>query len=113
VSARESPPRAWCLQSEPMLRFMVVTWGLVGGWLWWLFAPKSGAATVAGLLVLAAVTFGLAVLMMRRSRRLRGGHEYVNARLEYHQGMSRDRWRRAAPAREDDGGRELTLGSGW
>jgi len=96
-----------------MIRFVVVTWGLVGGWLWWLFAPKGAALSVAALAVLGLLTLWLGTAMMRRARRLRGDHEYVNARLEYHQGMSRDRWRRAEPARDDDGGSEFTLGGGW
>lgn len=96
-----------------MLRFVATTWTLVAGWLWWAFVPKGGGATIVGGLMLAVCSSALLAVMVRRSRRLAGHHEHVNARLEYHQGMSRDRWRRAKPARGDDGGMELTLGSGW
>jgi hypothetical protein len=96
-----------------MLRFVVVTWGLVGGWTWWVFAPKDGVASLVGAILLGSATVVLAWVMVRRSSRLRAGHEYVNARLEYHSGMSSGRWKRARPARDDDGGSELTLGSGW
>ena len=96
-----------------MLRFVIVTWGLVAAWLWWIYAPKSTAATVIGAVVLVAASITLGVLMTRRSRRLRGRDEFVNARLEYHSLGGRRHWRREKPARDDDGGRELTLGGGF
>lgn len=94
-----------------MIRFLLATWGLAFGWGWWVFAPKGGGVRLVGLLVLAAGTALLAVAMRRRSHRLRGDHEYVTARLEYHAGFSRGRWRRTDTARGDDGGSEFTMGS--
>ena len=91
---------------------MVVAWGLTGGALWLVFAGRGPASVVVGVLLIVTAVV-LARAMAARSFRRRGGHESVNPRLVYHAGMSRDRWRRAAPARGDDGGGELTLGSGW
>jgi hypothetical protein len=95
-----------------MIRFIAFTWGLGAAWVWLLFAQKGTVANVLGAIVLGSVTVGLFVFMIRRSNRLNAGHEYVNARLEYHQGFSKGRWKRSKPARGDDGGSELTLG-GW
>lgn len=94
-----------------MIRFLLATWGLTFGWGWWVFAPKSATARLVGLAVLIAATTVLALAMRARSRRLRGDHEYVTARLEYHSGFSRGRWRRTETARGDDGGSEITMGS--
>lgn len=91
---------------------MAAAWTLAGGALWLVFAGRGGASVVVGLLLIVTAV-ALARAMAARSLRRRGDHESVNPRLVYHAGMSRDRWRRAAPARGDDGGSELTLGSGW
>ncbi len=95
-----------------MIRFIVFTWGLAAGWAWWLFAQKGPATTVVSGFILGAITLGVLVHMVKRSNRLHSGHEFVNARLEYHQGFSKGRWKRSQPARGDDGGSELTLGKG-
>lgn len=95
-----------------MIRFMLSTWTVAFGWGWWVIAPKSGVTRVVVLLILTASTTALALMMQARSRRLRGDHEYVTARLEYHSGFSRARWRRTDTSRGDDGGSELSLG-GW
>ena len=96
-----------------VIRFVIITWGLAAGWAWLLFGQKSATSGIAGGIVLAAITLGVFGYMVRRSTRLSGGHEHVNARLEYHQGFSKNRWKRAKPARGDDGGSELTLGKGF
>jgi hypothetical protein len=98
---------------DPVARFVLFTWGLVAGWGWLLFGVRTPGAAFAGAALLGAATLIGAAFMVRRARRLRGGHEYVNARLEYHAGNSSRVWRRARPARDDDGGSELTLGGGW
>jgi len=95
-----------------MIRFMALAWGLTGGALWLVFAGRGTAAVVVGVL-LVVTALVLARAMAARALRRRGNGEFVNPRLVYHAGMSRDRWRRARPARGDDGGSELTLGSGW
>jgi hypothetical protein len=95
-----------------MFRFVVLTWGLVAGWGWWLFAAKSTTLAVVIGILLGAITLTLALIMYRRSRRLRGEHEYVNARLEYHSNASKSHWKRAKPSRGDDGGAEMSLGGG-
>ena len=95
-----------------MLRFILFTWGLAGGWAWVLFTESGRDAGVFGWLLVGGATLALFVFMVRRSNRLSAGNEYVNARLEYHRGFSNDRWRRAKPAKGDDGGSELTLGRG-
>jgi len=91
---------------------MALAWGLTGGALWLVFAGRGTAAVVVGVL-LVVTALVLARAMAARALRRRGNGEFVNPRLVYHAGMSRDRWRRAKPARGDDGGTELTLGSGW
>ena len=96
-----------------MIRFLGFTWGLALGWAWWAFVDKSSGLRVVSGVVLTAITLALLVFMARRSRRLSAGYEYVTPRLEYHQGYSKERWKRAKPARGDDGGNEFTLGSGW
>lgn len=103
--------RGWSVPSGIVIRFFVTTWGLTIGWGWWLLAPKAAGTRIVGLVVLLAMTAILGGGMTRRSRRLRGDHEYVNARLEYHSGFSRGRWRRTETARGDDGGSEITMGS--
>jgi len=95
-----------------MIRFIAFTWGLGAAWAWLLFSQKSTVANVLGIIILSGATVGLFGFMIRRSNRLSGGHEYVNARLEYHQGFSKGRWNRSKPARGDDGGSEFTIG-GW
>lgn len=100
-------------ENPAVLRFIAFTWGLAAAWAWLMFTGGGRAAGLAGLLVVGGATLAAFVHMVRRSNRLRGGHEYVNARLEYHRGFSRDRWRRSRPAQGDDGGSEFTLGSGW
>lgn len=95
-----------------MFRFVLLTWGLVLAWGWWLFAVKSTALAVGSGVLLGAITLTLAVVMYRRSSRLRGEHEYVNARLEYHSNASKSHWKRAETARGDDGGAEMSLGGG-
>jgi hypothetical protein len=93
-------------------RFLLFTWGLVAGWGWLLFGAGTAGTTIAAAMILGGVTLALAVHMFRRAGRLRGEHEYVTARLEYHAGNSSRVWRRAHPARDDDGGAEFTLGAG-
>lgn len=95
-----------------MIRFIAFTWGLAGAWAWVLFTDRGRGTGVVGIVLVAGATLGLFVFMVRRANRLAGGHEYVNARLEYHRGFSQDRWKRDKPAKGDDGGSELTLG-GW
>lgn len=95
-----------------MLRFVLSAWGLAAGWAWLLFAQKGHVASLVGGTILGLVTLGLFAFMVRRSNRLTSNHEHVNARLEYHSGFTRGRWRRNRPARDDDGGSELTLGRG-
>ena len=96
-----------------MIRFVAITWGLGSAWAWWLFVYKSSSVQFVTGVLLAGVTLALFAFMIRRSNRLNAGYDYVTPRLEYHQGYSKERWRRNKPAREDDGGHELTLGSGW
>ena len=95
-----------------MIRFVVLTWGLVIGWGWWLFAAKSSAATLVIGLLLGVITLALAGAMFRRSRRFRSEHEHVNARLEYHSKAGSRHWQRSKPARGDDGGAAMSLGGG-
>ena len=66
-----------------------------------------------GVLLAGGATLSLFIFMIRRSNRLSGGHEHVNARLEYHQGFSKARWKRSKPARGDDGGGEFSIGRGF
>jgi hypothetical protein len=96
-----------------MVRFIAFTWGLAAAWAWVLFTDGGRSTGFVGLLGVLAATLGLFVFMVRRSRRLGAGHEYVNARLEYHSGFSQGRWRRDRPARGDDGGSELDVGRGF
>lgn len=94
------------------LKFLVVTPSLSLGWAWWLFAGKSGTASLIGGIFLGGITVWLGVMVTRRSRRLRSDNEHVTARLEYHSGLSQGRWWCNKPARGDDGGSEPTM-SGW
>jgi hypothetical protein len=95
-----------------MGRFLLFTWGLVIGWGWLLFGARTAPTAIVGAVLLGSVTLGIAVHMFRRAGRLRAEHEYVTARLEYHAGNSSRVWRRARPARGDDGGSEFSLGAG-
>lgn len=95
-----------------MIRFIAFTWGLSAAWAWTLFTDSGRGTSPLGPSLLGAITLGMFVYMVRRADRLRGGHEYVTARLEYHRGFSQDRWKRDKPAQGDDGGSEFTLG-GW
>lgn len=96
-----------------MIRFIGFTWGLAGAWAWLLFTDGGRDAGVLGYGAVLGATLGLFVFMVRRSNRLSGGGEYVNARLEYHQGFSKARWKRNKPARGDDGGSEFSIGRGF
>jgi hypothetical protein len=96
-----------------MFRFIAFTWGLAAAWAWVVFTDSGRSTGLIGFIAVGSITLGLFFFMVRRSNRLSGSHEYVNARLEYHRGFSQNRWKRSKPARGDDGGSELTLGSGW
>ena len=98
--------------NDVVIRFFLATWGLAAGWLWLIFAAR-GAATIVASVVLVVASAWLGRSMVLRSQRLRGERDFVNARLEYHQGMSKDRWRRTKVASGDDGGSEFTLGGGF
>lgn len=95
-----------------MLRFIAFTWGFAAAWAWLLFTESGRSTGAVGYVILGGATLGLFAHMVRRSKRLAGGDEYVNARLEYHRGFSQDRWRRAKPAKGDDGGGEFSIGRG-
>lgn len=99
--------------SRAMLRFIAFTWGLAGAWAWVFFTESGRSTGLLGVLGVVGATVALFVVMVRRANRLSAGHEYVNARLEYHQGFSKDRWNRSKPARGDDGGAEMDLGRGF
>ena len=96
-----------------MIRFVAFTWGLAGAWAWMLFTDSGRNAGILGYVLVLGATLALFVYMVRRSNRLSGGTEHVNARLEYHQGFSKARWKRNKPARGDDGGSEFSIGRGF
>ena len=102
------------LPSDGMVMYLLIVYGLGGGWLWWTIAARGNVAVV-GAIALTSTTLGLLVAVWFRSRRLRSRFESISPRSIIHGGAGpgSSRWNRK-PNREDEPGEfEAHVGGGF
>ncbi len=90
------------LYARWVIAYLLIVYGLGGGWLWWLAFARGSVQAIGGL-ILAIGTVVVVGVQRRRSRSLSSQWEWIPQRAITHGGpITSSRWNRDRSERPDD-----------